>query len=29
MKESSLVNWNNTIYIDEAAFYEGNVSYEK
>ena len=28
-KESSVVNWNNAIYIDEAAFYGGDVTHKK
>ena len=28
-KESSLVNWNNAIYIDEAAFFRGDVANKK
>ena len=28
-KESSLVNWNYVIYLDEAAFYRGDVTYKK
>ena len=27
-KESSLVKWNNAIYIDEAAFYGGDVTHK-
>ena len=28
-KESSLVNWNNAIYINETTFYGGNVTHKK
>ena len=28
-KESSLVNWNNATYIDEAAFYGGDIAHKK
>ena len=28
-KESSLANWNNAIYIDEVAFYGGDVTHKK
>ena len=28
VKESSVVNWDNAIYIDEAAFYGGDVTHK-
>ena len=28
MKESSLVNWNNLIYLDQAAFYKRDVTHK-